>query len=57
MSIYSFLKGPIKQASNVGCTYKNQVVEAIRVLHDLFAEDGPEAFNEHASLASDSGYC
>jgi len=57
MSIYSLLKGPTREAARVGYTHKNQVVEAIRVSHDLFAERGLEEFNKYASLASDSDYC
>jgi len=54
MAIFSFVRGPIKQAPKVGCAYRSQVVEAIRVCHDLATQYGqPEAFQKYVSLVSD----
>jgi len=53
MPIQSFLSGSIKRASKVGRAYRNQVVEAIRVCHDLAAHQPPESPREYASLVSD----
>ena len=54
MPIYSFLSGPMKKTSKVGYGYRNQVVEAIRVCHDLAARyDQLESPRGYASLVSD----
>jgi len=58
MAINGLFGSHIKKTSKVGCAYRNQVVEAIRVSHDLVAGHvlGEGEFIKHASLASDSHY-
>lgn len=54
MPINSFLLGPLRQAPKVGHAYRKQVVEAIRVCHDLTVKnEQPESPREYVSLVSD----
>ncbi|SRR5258706_4839301 len=53
MGIFTFLSDVIRRAPKVGHAYRNQVVEAIRVCHDLAKHKQPEPPQEYASLVSD----